>query len=247
MNIFRLFFSFLCLFVCFFPLSAGAGPEFKEEAIDHHRCLVIDPDHLTTQTPLVLVLHGYGGDAQNLIPVWKYLDMPPCRVVFCEAIYSLPEGGFAWYHKLFSDNRRDILESRVHLYKVIQHYLADMPGHDPHPVVLIGFSQGGVMSVETGVNYAGKIAAIVSMSGYMPEPGKTLEKPKAPLDTPILLIHGNEDAIVPITLGHQMNDALKAAGFKPLLKEFSMGHEIRKESLAAVQDFLSRALIQSNP
>jgi phospholipase/carboxylesterase len=229
--------------------SLNAAANFAEEVVDQHRCLVKNPEQMTPETPLVLVIHGFGGDEKNLVPFWEQLKFNHCRAVFPEALYQVPKekgGGYAWYHILFSNNREDIVASRIHLDKVIQHYLADMPGKR-HPVVLMGFSQGGVMSLETGLNYGGKIAAIVSMSGYMPEPPKTLEKAKAPLSTPILLVHGVQDSVVPIALARQVNEVLLAAGYHPVLKEFSMDHMITDRSLRTVRDFLKQALASYAP
>jgi phospholipase/carboxylesterase len=102
----------------------------------------------------------------------------------------------------------------------------------------MGFSQGGVMSLEAGINYKGKVAAIISMSGYMPDPWETLTKAQVPLDTPILLVHGTGDEVVPVEGSRKAVKALKDAGYNPILREFPMGHQITEESLGAVRDFL---------
>jgi phospholipase/carboxylesterase len=239
----------LLLSLLFSYTSVNAASSYVEQVVDRHRCLMKDTDQMTAETPLVLVIHGFGGNEKNLVPFWEKLRFDHCRAVFPEALYQVPKekgGGYAWYHILFSNNREDIVASRKHLDKVIQHYLADMPGKG-HPVVLMGFSQGGVMSLETGLNYDGKLAAIVSMSGYMPEPSKTLKSPEAPVSTPILLVHGIQDSVVPISMARQVNDILLAAGFHPLLKEFTMNHEITSQSLRTVRDFLKRYLAPYAP
>jgi phospholipase/carboxylesterase len=106
----------------------------------------------------------------------------------------------------------------------------------------MGFSQGGVMAMEAGLNYKGKIAGIVSMSGYMPDPWATLTKAEAPFETPILLVHGTEDDVVPIEGSRRALDAMKQTGYQPVLKEFIMGHEISEGSLFAVKEFLKTIL-----
>ena len=120
------------------------------------------------------------------------------------------------------------------------------PDKQPAPIIIRGFSQGGVMAMEAGVNYKGKIAGIVSMSGYMPDPAATLKNAAASFDTPILLVHGTEDDVVPIQGSRFAEDALRQTGYKPVLKEFIMGHEISQGSLIAVREFLKKHVGNEN-
>jgi phospholipase/carboxylesterase len=107
---------------------------------------------------------------------------------------------------------------------------------------MMGFSQGGVMSLEAGLNYPGKVEAIVSMSGYIWDSSKTLEHPLAPLRIPILMVHGTSDGIVTEEWTQRTLKGLQQAGYKPVFKEFLMGHQITRDSLSAVTQFLQDVL-----
>ena len=105
--------------------------------------------------------------------------------------------------------------------------------------------------LEAGLNYKGKpfdgaqgsIAGIVSMSGYMPDPWSTLTKAEAPLDLPILLVHGTIDNVVPVDGSRHALESLKQTGYSSVdLKEFPMGHTITPESLGVVREFLKKTL-----
>lgn len=99
------------------------------------------------------------------------------------------------------------------------------------------------MSMEAGLNYEGKLAGIVSMSGYMPDPWATLTHAEAPFDTPILLVHGTEDTVVPVEGSRHAAESLKQTGYTSVtLKEFPMAHQISMESLATVREFLNSIL-----
>ena len=106
----------------------------------------------------------------------------------------------------------------------------------------MGFSQGGLMALEAGLNYPGKILAIVSMSGYLPYPRATLQKAKMPFETPILLVHGIEDPLVPVQWSREAQQALQQAGYHPIRKEFHMPHTITEDSLKEVSGFLKETL-----
>lgn len=227
----------------------------SETQIDKHSCLILDPPVIPPGASVVVTLHGLGTNADDLVPFCEQLKLPHCRFVLPDAPLHLPgypEGAFAWYD-LQAHDRKQIEKSRDYLFKVLDRFANDpnlrpAPGEDPkaRPLVLMGFSQGGVMSLEAGLNYKGGIAAIVSMSGYMPDPWATLTKAQAPFETPILLVHGTEDEVVPVEGSRRAAEALRQTGyFSVTLKEFPMPHTISEASMAEVSKFLQKNLGQN--
>jgi phospholipase/carboxylesterase len=222
----------------------------SEANIDNHSCLVLDPPVIGPGAPVIILLHGLGTNGDDMVPLCEELKIPNCRFVLPDAPLSLPgypEGAYAWYD-FQAHNREEIEESRDYLFKVMDRFSNDpnlrpAPGSAKvvTPVVIMGFSQGGVMAMEAGLNYKGKVAAIVSMSGYMPDPWATLTRAEAPFETPIFLVHGTEDAVVPVEGSRKAVEDLVKTGYQPLLKEFPMAHTITGESLAEVRQFLKKA------
>jgi phospholipase/carboxylesterase len=215
--------------------------------IQGHHTLVMDPAVIEPGSPVIVTLHGMGTHGEDLAPLCEELHLPGCRFVLPDAPLHLPgfpQGAYAWYD-FQTYNRNEFVQSRDYLFKIMDRFANDpnlrpAPGKEKthKPIIIMGFSQGGVMSLEAGLNYKGKVAAIVSMSGYMPDPWATLTKAQAPLDTPILLVHGTGDEVVPVEGSRKAVKALKDAGYNPILQEFPMGHQITEESLKAVRDFL---------
>ncbi len=127
------------------------------------------------------------------------LDLPPCLFVMPDAplrIPHLPSGAHAWYDR-YTHSRQDMEKSRDYLFEVMDDFskkisdpLNPEPGFKPRPVIIMGFSQGALMSLEAGLNYKGNIVGIVSMRGFIEYPNKTLAHPLAPRKTLILLVHG---------------------------------------------------------
>jgi phospholipase/carboxylesterase len=219
--------------------------------VQGHHNLILDPPIIQPGSPVVLTLHGLGTNGEDLAPLCEALEIPGCRFVLPDAPLHLsgyPEMAYAWYN-FENHNRQELVQSREYLFKVMDRFSADpnlRPAHGHakgiKPIVIMGFSQGGVMSMEAGLNYKGKVAAIVSMSGYMMDPYETLLKAQAPFDTPIFLVHGTGDEVVPVEGSRRAAKALKEAGYDPVLKEFPMGHQITEESLRAVREFLVKHL-----
>jgi phospholipase/carboxylesterase len=224
----------------------------SEAKVQGHSCLVMDPPVIQPNVPAVIVLHGLGTNADDMAPLCEQFHVPNCRFVLPDAPLALPgypEGAYAWYNFQIHD-RAEIEKSRDYLFKVMDRFSNDpnlrpAPGKlkESTPLIIMGFSQGGVMSLEAGLNYKGKIAGIISMSGYMPDPWATLTKAEASFDTPILLVHGTHDDVVPVDGSRHAAESLKKTGFTSVtLKEFPMGHQISEESLEAVRKFLSSTL-----
>jgi predicted esterase len=208
-------------------------PPLYTVIVDSHRCLVLEPDHLPQSAPLVFFLHGYQGSATNLGRLWSELHLPPSRVVFPDGLFFIEGKGFGWYRK---QNQSDILQSRDYLLKLVQRL------GPKRPVIFAGFSQGGVMSIVTGLHCSNKVLAIVSMSGYVPNPLQNLRDLKAPRSVPILMVHGQMDGVIPIAEARWAETNLNAQGYHPVFKTFSMGHGMSQESLNSVRDFLAEVL-----
>lgn len=84
------------------------------------------------------------------------------------------------------------------------------------------------------------LAALMVYSGYL---HNSPEHPK--YTPPILLIHGQQDAVVPIAAAQRARNQLTQAGLRITYQEFPMGHEIRTEVINLSRDFLNN-LYQEN-
>jgi len=208
-------------------------PPLYTVTVDSHRCLVLEPDHLPQTAPLVVLLQGAHGSATSLIYLWSELHLPPGRVVCPDGLFFLEGKGFGWYRK---ESQSDIVQSRDYVLKLVQRL------GPKRPVVFAGFSQGAVMSIITGLHCPNKVLAIVSMSGYVPNPSENLRDLKAPRSTPILMVHGQTDATIPIADAQWGDTNLKAQGYHPVFKTLAMGHRISQASLNNVRDFLTEVL-----
>ncbi len=217
-------------------------PAVAEIQVQNHRCLVTDPAALSDDAPVVFILHGLGANADDLFPLIAAMNLPPCRYVLPDGPMTVGDHAYAWYD-LRTQSREDMVRSRDYLFGLMDRFSTEgeKPGH-VRPIILMGFSQGGVMSLEAGLNYKGKVEAIVCMSGYIWYPSQTLGHALAPLDTPILMVHGTNDPIVTEAWTQTTLKALKKAGYKPVFKEFPMAHQISKDSIAEVSRFLKKAV-----
>jgi phospholipase/carboxylesterase len=202
---------------------------------------------------LVVLLHGYGADGNDLIDLgreWQSL-LPDAAFVAPHA--PEPCAGAPVGRQWFALNLRDASE-RWHgtsrAAPALEAFLAaelarrNLP---PPALALVGFSQGTMMALHAGLRRAAAPAAIVGYSGMLALPPGTQPGAGALAEIrvrpPILLLHGVLDDLIPMQAMFQSANALAAAGV-PVEWHLSpeIGHGIDNEGLRHGGQFLCRAL-----
>jgi phospholipase/carboxylesterase len=193
-------------------------------------------------THLVVLVHGYGADGQDLIGLashWQAL-MPTVAFAAPNAPTRIPGGpGYQW----FPISRIDPHEMQKGVEvagPVLDSYLdAELArlGLPPERLALVGFSQGTMLSLHLGLRR--KPAAIVGFSGLLPGVPPARDTGDYP---PILLTHGDSDDVIPPQAMFLAASQLSAAGATVQWHlARGMGHGIDPEGLAMAGQFLSLA------
>ncbi|MGK7931491.1 MAG: alpha/beta hydrolase [Microcystaceae cyanobacterium] len=182
---------------------------------------------------LLVALHGWGANYQDLAPLASVFKLPDYQFIFPNAPFPHPQvlGGRAWY-ALESPDYEGLTEGRQMLLDWILS-LEKKTGVPLSRTVLSGFSQGGAMVLDVGLDLP--VAALCILSGYLhfkPEARGEVNIP------PILIIHGTQDMVVPLKAAQQARDELVGLGAQVDYQEFEMGHEIPPPALAKVQQFI---------
>jgi phospholipase/carboxylesterase len=193
--------------------------------------------------PLVIGLHGRGSSADDLAGIAPALDAG-WRYVFPQAPNRLDFGaygaGWSWYEPIPALPVQMVAarETLAAFLAEVHERLAVPPEHS----ALIGFSQGAVMTLDTGLRASPPYAALVAMSGYLAESGELPAVIAAARAQPVLLVHGTEDEVLNVTLARRARQTLEAKGLSPDYQEFAMAHEVSEDSLAVVGSFLKHHL-----
>ena len=193
-------------------------------------------------THLVVLVHGYGADGQDLIGLashWQDL-LPTTAFAAPNAPARVPGGpGYQW----FPISRIDPHEMQKGVEvagPVLDEYLdAELKrlGLGPEKLALVGFSQGTMLSLHLGLRRAVKPAAIVGFSGLLPE-----APPAAEDIPPILLTHGDSDTVIPPQAMFLAASQLGLAGAAVQWHlARGMGHGIDPEGLMMAGLFLDLA------
>ncbi|MDJ0598687.1 MAG: alpha/beta hydrolase [Crocosphaera sp.] len=181
---------------------------------------------------LLVMLHGWGANAEDLASLASMLTLPDCQFLFPNAPFSHPQvpGGLAWY-ALETGAYEGIEESR----QLLKQWLLSLEENTGIPLsrtILSGFSQGGAMSLDVGINLP--LAGVCSLSGYLQFQPQKLSSPTPP----VLIIHGQQDMVVPLEMAQKAREQLTAIDATVEYHEFPMGHEISGDVLPIFEQFI---------
>ncbi|KAL2149958.1 hypothetical protein VTH82DRAFT_7634 [Thermothelomyces myriococcoides] len=143
-----------------------------------------------------------------------------------------------------NEDEAGILQSQAYFHELIQKEID--AGIPPERIVLGGFSQGGAISIFSGLTAKVKLAGIVALSSYLLLSLKfhdLVPKPEFNKDTPIFMAHGDSDKVVNTELGKLSYEALKGMGYNVTMKIYKdMGHTACLEEIDEVEAFLRERL-----
>jgi phospholipase/carboxylesterase len=188
---------------------------------------------------LVVTLHGWGADANDVASLFPHFNLPNYQFLFPHAPYPYPYGtsGKAWYDLRSENMFAGLPESRQLLIDWLLS-LENETGIPLNRTILSGFSQGGAMTLDVGLNLP--LAGLVVMSGYLHPSVKTLEKRDF---SPTLIMHGTQDQVVPIEDAIKAKEVTENLGVNVEYHEFEMGHEIGLEMLNVFRNFVVKSMI----
>lgn len=197
----------------------------------------------TTATILVIMLHGVGSNGDDLAPlanVWKSV-LPGAVFVSPNAPNRSSFGsGYQWFSVagVTEENRSGrIKDARPDFDKTVSKIIEENGFSDKlDRVAFVGFSQGTIMSLDAVASGRWPVGAVVGFSGRLASP-----LPLAPsTTTPILLIHGSADPVIPASETTKAAAALEALGLKvETVIQPGLPHTISGEGAAKAGSFLA--------
>jgi len=177
------------------------------------------------------------------MPYTKFiLPTAPTQPVTMNMGMSMP----SWYDITGLDERSNEnckgLEESVQRLQTILQTEHDTTGLPYARMVLAGFSQGGALSLFTGLGLPQRLAGIAVLSGYLPA-AKKFQVTSGLETTPVLHCHGTQDMVVNFSLAHKTKETVTAAGVTDYtVKQYPIGHTVAMDELADVLQFLQKVL-----
>lgn len=198
----------------------------------------------------IIWLHGLGANGHDFEPMVEQLNLPvsirarfifphaPVQAVSLNNDMHMP----AWYDIYGLDMHSKEDSEGIKRIKSEINALIDQQvnlGISPQRIVLAGFSQGGALTLYTGLHYPHRLAGLLAMSCYLPL-HQELHEYSAYTDhsLPIFLAHGVYDEIVPLAFAQLARELLEQQGFEIFWKEYPCAHTVCLEEIADIRSWL---------
>jgi phospholipase/carboxylesterase len=204
---------------------------------------------------LVVFLHGYGADGNDLIDLGRaWQDLLPDTAFVSphapEPCAGAPYGR-QWFPLTFRvpNERWDGVQQARPVLDAFLDTELKREGLDDEALALVGFSQGTMMALHVGLRRRRALGAIVGYSGVLIGPdGKPVGDlaPEITTRPPVLLVHGDQDQVIPPAALQFSAQALEALNV-PVEAHMSrgLGHGIDNAGLRLGGDFLARAMTRT--
>lgn len=211
----------------------------KSQTLDYK----IRPSLIETNAPLLILLHGYGDNADNFFRVGEYFDS---RLTVASIYAPQNFGGnrFAWYTIDFSTpelkgNFAEALTARQQILATIDTIIKETKGN-AQQVYLLGFSQGTIMSLNIALAMPEKVKGAVLFSGkLMPDLIPSIATKNRLKDLQLFLTHGTQDEVLRVKEGRIIHEKLKELEIPDLTySEFDGPHTIPTQQLQAAMQWL---------
>jgi len=202
----------------------------------------------------VIWLHGLGADGNDFLPIVSELDLPAetaIRFVFPHAPVRpvTINGGYpmrAWYDLALDagglqQNDEHVRESEG-LVRALVRRERDR-GVPNSSIVLAGFSQGGAVVLNAGLHYPEPLAGFLVLSAPVPDPDALMSETNVANEaTPIFLAHGNQDKVVPYSMGQRLRTCIQGRGLDVEWHSYAMPHSVCPQEIQDISRWIERIL-----
>lgn len=209
---------------------------------------LLEPATKSKNTPLLVMLHGYGSDENDLFSFATELNKS-FLVVSLKAPIPLSFGGNAWYDINYSPDasKWTNVEQGLSSIQKITSAIEILQKHyeiKSSNTFLLGFSQGAILSYAISITNPLLVHKVVALSGYVDEKllSNTEQSNKQLLD--YFVSHGVQDAVIPVSWARNSKNFLLKNSLKHSYHEYNMGHGINPQSFNDFNKWLDNKLIK---
>jgi len=206
--------------------------------------IIKTPEVTAEKAPLLLMLHGYGSDENDLFSFAGELSKE-LFIVSARAPLAMQPYGNAWYEIYYDGNGKfnndeQAVASRDLIVKFIDELIAEYPV-DSANVTLLGFSQGSILSYAVALSYPEKVKNIIALSGYI---SKDMIVPGYENNDfnhlAVYASHGSVDQVIPVAWAREVKPFLDGLNIKNRYSEFPVGHGVSPQNFFELKDWLEK-------
>lgn len=201
------------------------------------------PKNVTARPPLLILLHGVGGDEHGWDDIVPQLD-ERFLILSVRAPNEYANGGYCWFNVEFTDGKFSINAAQAEAsWRAIARFVDEaVEAYNAAPqVYLMGFSQGAAMAFCTMLTAPETLGGIIALNGrVLPEVKPYAVAFERLENFPVLFVYGTYDKVIPVAFAREADAYLATTGAALKAHEFPIAHEITTDSLREVQVWLAQ-------
>jgi phospholipase/carboxylesterase len=200
--------------------------------------------------PPIIAFHGWGANAFDLLGLAPYVGDGRFLMLCPQGPMEVPLGGgavgYGWYPISMGGARptdSDVEPAVAAATAFVDEAAARYP-IDARKLVLLGFSQGGVMAYNLALRQPERFAALIGMSTWFPpELTRKAANHEALQQLPTLIQHGSADPAIEVARAREAVETLRSLKVPLTYREYDCGHEINAQGLRDLSNFLMEKVV----
>lgn len=191
--------------------------------------------------PALFVMHGMGSNEQNMLSLVNGLEEHLFIFSIRGPLQQPP--GFAFFTiQGYGKPHREVFDQAVSKLTSFIDYATNQYPIDGNQLILLGFSQGAILSMTLGLTLGDRVKGVIALSGYIPGFVKE-EYPVKPVHHLSLFIsHGEWDQVLPFEWGVANSDYFQALGASVTFRTYQEGHTVSLQNLQDYRNWLLQSL-----
>lgn len=209
--------------------------------------LIRKPKTPIKNPPLLIMLHGYGSNEQDL---FSFADELPNELLIISARAPLSMGmaSYAWYTIHFDapQGRFSDIPEALKARETIANFIDKIKTNfnvNKNNTFLLGFSQGCILSLAVALNYPDKVQHVVGLSGYVNHdllPNYLQKEKYQNLD--IYSSHGTVDQVIPVEWAKKTKPFLDSLEIKNVYYEYPVGHGVAPQNFYSFNEWIKERI-----
>ena len=207
--------------------------------------IVRQPKTIAENPPLLILLHGYGSNEQDLFSFAEELP-DEFLIISAQAPNALGAGSYAWYAINFDDVNgkfSDLKQAKESIDKIAIFIdeIKEKYNTASDKTFLLGFSQGAILSYSLSFFYPNKVQHVIALSGYINTELLPASISKE-IKTDYYCSHGSVDQVLPIEWARKSKPFLDNLDFKNAYSEYPVGHGVAPQNFYSFKTWIEERL-----
>jgi phospholipase/carboxylesterase len=198
--------------------------------------------------PTIIAMHGWGANALDLVGLAPYVAEGRFMIICPQGPLEVPIGptrGYGWFPiRMGSPPDLDAIEAAVSSATKFVDLAVERYPVNRRKLVMLGFSQGGVMAYRMALANPARYAGLVALSTWFsPELRDAVADREALERLPTMVQHGRADDMIEIARARSSVEILRELRVPLVYREYDCGHEITADGLQDMSEFLDSKVL----